>query len=295
VAAASGIEPRRWVLAFRPLRPLFRTEADELGPLLGDAGSPRFDDVTLYLDRLGSLAKRWAALDPAGYLGLSEIGDEAVTRACGFLANLESYAAASRVKSLYGTALGVASADSLKQRIAASVSRLNGFEHYACHFCQAREMELERSVVVTGKRETHRTYGFNSTTIHYNLRANIIPRCARCCDLHAYLWAVGKTMYTAMAIALAGFLVYRYLATPHEEITSVSVYVILTAIAVGVVYVFGLSARRIAALLGTPRGERRYWKVGSAKQYREMKSEGCSMTLDYRRNAFEELKRKSAH
>ena len=107
--------------------------------------------------------------------------------------------------------MGLASADSLKQRIAAAVNRLNGFENYACHFCQSREMVLQRSVVTTGKRESHRLYGFNSTTVHYTIKANIIPRCARCSDLHTYLWNVSSTVHGALGVALVagvGFMIW---------------------------------------------------------------------------------------
>ena len=112
-------------------------------------------------------------------VGLDQLADEAVLKGCEALASLESFLGVDRLKTLYGTALGLAAADSLKERISAMVTRVNGFEHYACHFCKSREMKLERSVVIKGKRESHRTYGYNSTTVHYVVNANIVPRCAR--------------------------------------------------------------------------------------------------------------------
>jgi hypothetical protein len=288
-AETSDIEPRRWALAFRPLRPLFRTEAAELAPLVA-ADDPRFNDSALYLARLKTLRMRWAALDSKGLLGLDEIGDEAVVAACESLAPLQSYAAVDKLKTLYSAAMGLASADSLKQRIAAAVNRLNGFENYACHFCQSREMDLQRSVVTTGKRESHRSYGFNSTTVHYTIKANIIPRCARCSDLHTYLWNVSSTVHGALGVALVAGVGFMILAKSLGGDTELGVYLILGAIAAILVWPTGILARWAATCFYTPRGERRYWRASTAKQYQEMRSQGCKMTLDYRRNAFQFLR-----
>ncbi len=286
VAEASEVPPRSWAVAFRPLRLLFRTEAVELEPLLPAAEDPRFADAALYLSRLETLKTRWAGLDPAGRLGLAEVGDEAVAKVCDCLAGLESYAVADRVKPLYAEAMGLAAADSLKQRIATAVTRLNGFEHYACHFCRSREMDLDRSIMATGKRESHRNYGYNSTTIHYMLKANIIPRCLRCSDLHEYLWNVTFTTRRALGVATAcviGFLIWLQ---PFGQDLDAIAYIVVAAAAVAVILLAGMLARWTLTLLATPRGERRYWKASSAKQYQDMKSEGCDIKLDYRRNAF---------
>ncbi len=178
VAAASDVASRRWSMAFRPLRPLLRTEAAELEPLLPAEDDPRFGDAELYLSRLKTLKTRWGALDPSGQLGLAEVGDEAVLKACEALTHMETYTAVDRLKPLYATAMSLSAADSLRERIATIVTRLNGYEHYTCHFCKSREMDLQRSIVILGKRESHRTYGFNSTTIHYMIKANTVARCA---------------------------------------------------------------------------------------------------------------------
>ena len=72
--------------------------------------------------------------------------------------------------------------------------------------------------------------------------------------------------------------------------TELGVYLILGAIAAILVWPTGILARWAATCFYTPRGERRYWRASTAKQYQEMRSEGCQMTLDYRRNAFQFLK-----
>jgi hypothetical protein len=285
-AAKSDLEPRRWGLAFKPLRPLFRTEAALLEPLLA-RDDLCFDDCALYLARLKTLRSRWATLDSKGWLGLDELGDEAVVKACASLGSLESYYAVDRLKALYGAAMGLASADSLKERITAAVSRINGFEHYSCHFCKSREMNLFSSVVIKGKRESHRSYGFNSTTVHYFVKANIIPRCSRCSDLHAYCWNCSSTSRKALGVALAasiGYLAWaKSLGSDHE----LGGFLVLAAIAALIIWLPGLLIRWTAALLATPRGERRYWRASTAKAYQEMKSEGYKLSVDYRRDAFE--------
>ncbi len=252
-AQSSGIDPRRWSLALRPLRSLFRTEAAELDALL-PAAEPRFDDIALYLSRLRAKKLRWESIDPAGHLGLAEVGDEAVVKACASLGALESYAAVDRLKPLFGSAMSLAAADSLKQRIATNVARLNSFENYACHFCRTREMDLNRSVVVTGKRESHRTYGFNSTTVHYMIKANVIPRCPRCSELHSYLWNVTGAIRAALAVAFAASLVFLIWAKPFGDDVEPIVYIVAVAAAAATAWMAGLLARWALTLLATPSG-----------------------------------------
>ena len=209
-AGSSEFDPRRWTMAFRQLRPLFRTAAAELEPLLPQGEEPRHRRHRLYLSRLRALLDRWRSLDPTGLLGLAEIGDEAVSRACASLSNMENFQAVDRLKALYSEAMALASADSLKQRIATTVGRIDGLENYACHFCRSREMDPNRSIVITGKKESHRTYGFNSTTIHYMLKADLIPRCPRCSELHQSFWDNSGTLRGALWVAAAGSVAFMY-------------------------------------------------------------------------------------
>jgi hypothetical protein len=292
-AAKSDLEPRRWGLAFRPLRPLFRTEAAELEPLLARENIS-FDDCALYLSRLKTLRAKWASLDSKGWLGLDELGDEAVVKACSSLASLEGYYAVDRLKGLYSAAMGLASADSLKERITAAVSRINGFEHYSCHFCKSREMDLNRSVVIKGKRESHRTFGFNSTTVHYLVKANVVPRCSRCSDLHAYCWNCSSTTRQTLGIALVGGIGYVTWAKSLGAQYELGGFLLLAAGTALILWLSGLIIRWTAAWLATPRGERRYWRASTAKSYQEMTSEGYKLSVDYRRDAFAQFRREQA-
>jgi hypothetical protein len=279
-------------MALRPLRPLLRTEAAELEVLLPTQDDPRFEDAELYLRRLETLKTRWTALDPAGQFGLAELVDEAVLKACETLTRMESYSAVDRLKDLYAKAMSLSAADSLKGRIATTVNRINGYEHYTCHFCKSREMDLQRSVIILGKKESHRTYGFNSTTIHYMLKANTIARCARCCDLHDYIWDVGNTVRGALGVAAAAVFGYMIWRRPLGDNVEAIVYIIIAGAMGAAVWGAGYLARWLAATLVTPKRERRYWSLSAAKQLQEMRLEGCSITVDYSRNAFQSFKDK---
>jgi hypothetical protein len=68
-------------------------------------------------------------------------------------------------------------------------------------------------------------------------------------------------------------------------------YILVAGVSAATIWVAGIVARWTVTMLVTPRGERRYWKASSAQQYRELRSEGCSMTIDYRRDAFEHFER----
>jgi hypothetical protein len=241
----------------------------------------------LYLSRLRALLERWRSLDQTGLLGLGEIGDEAVVKACASLSHMENFQAVDRLKGLCADAMGLASADSLKQRIASTANRIDGLENYACHFCRTREMDPNRSIVVTGKQESHRTYGFNSTTVHYILNAALVPRCPRCSDLHAYFWDNSGTLRAALGVAAAASVGFLYWMQAFGRQAEPIVYVWIGGLAGLVVWALGFPVRWISAWLATPRGERRYWRAKTAKPYRDMKDNGSSMAIDYRRDAFE--------
>jgi hypothetical protein len=285
-AAASGLEARRWVFALRTLRALFRSEAAELEPLLGDPESPRLDDIRLYLDRLGALSKRWAEMDRAGFLGLSEVADEAVVRAFNRLSGHENYGAIERLKSLLGASSALASADSLKHRIASAVARLDGLSKYACHFCRSNEMELDFSVVLEAKKETHRTYGFNSTTIHYVTTKDIVQRCRRCAELHDYLVSVANGTRICLG-AVFVLLAVRIVLQMPEAIVAVGVFGGLVAAAV--LWSVGTIARRIASMLVTPKGERAYDDITGAAQHKRLRSEGYTITALHGKNSFKKV------
>ena len=298
VARQSGFEDRRWAVALRPLRQIFRSEALDLEPLLGDPAAPRFDDISLYLARLGTLARRWEGLDPSGWLGLGETVDEAVGRALTLIANHEHYGAILRLKSLLSRAKEVASADSMKGRIDNHATRLDGLSRWECHFCRSREMDPQYSAVLTGKKETHRTRSFNQTTIHYLIKRDILQRCERCADIHAFFHKTAGWVAIGLAIPftiVCLVVLFRYLAARQNTFNYGQDWgfpAVVGLSVIGFLYIGSgcLIARRIAAMILTPRKERRYWNYKESRQYKALRVEHFGeFKLDFRKNAFAKL------
>jgi hypothetical protein len=287
VAADSPVETRRWVLALRALRPKFRAEVTELDVLVAQP-APRFDDIELYLARLGALAREWAALDPGNLMALGELIDEAVGKALGLLSACQDYATMTRVGALLERAREVAVADSVKSKAATAVARLDGLKDYACHFCRKRDMELSCSAIVTGKKETGREHYGNMIRVYYSLRKGFVPRCERCADLHEYLRAVGPWAWFALlplAVLLAVWRIDVQQALPPYQKESFPILLVIALIA-GAYAVSGFLARWIVAGVVTAKGERTYADVHEAKHYQAMAREGYTITLDYSRNAY---------
>jgi hypothetical protein len=289
-AASSGLESRRWIFALRSLRPLFRSEAAELEPLLGDADDTRLDDIGHYLHRLKALRDRWNQIDPTGLLGLTEAADEAVVVAFNRLSALENYGTIARLKALLDDASNLASADSIKHRISSAVARLDGLARYACHFCKTNEMDLDRSVVLKGKKESHRTYGFNSTTIHYILTRDIVQRCPRCAQLHEYLNSVA--LWTRICLGTVGVLLAIRIVVEHNDaIIGVAIFGSL-ALSI-LLWIVGSLARFIAKLVVTPKGENRYGDIHGAAQYKRLRSEKFGIEVDYASDSFQKAMKES--
>ena len=288
-----GLEPtaswRQWVMALRPLRPLFRTEASDLDVLLGDTEALRLDDVDLYLERLGVLTRRWTGLDPTGLLGLDEFTDAAVMKVNGLLSSHQEYGTATRVSNLLDSGADVARAGSVKQRLGATKNRLTSQDRWLCHYCGEREADVKCSAMLQGKKLLNVTYSGNTTTYHYSLKRDLVQRCPRCADLHVFLRSVGT--WTWAAFGVFGALVIFYIFQKVEPGRDVNffAFAIVTGIYLGITYVLlGMIPRGIAALLLTPRRERRYWNVKSSKGYKTLVSEGYSeIKKDYSRNAFD--------
>jgi hypothetical protein len=292
VARGAGFDGRRWAAALRPLRSIFRTEAAELEPLMGDQQSPSLRDVELYLGRVKSLAGRWAGLDPEGWLGLGEVVDEAVGKAVAALMKHQNYGLLDRLKKALGQARDAAAADSTKRRIEAHSAGLDGLARWECHFCRAREMDPKFSAMISGKKETGRTYSGNTTTIHYQIMRNIVQRCGRCADFHGFLLSVGSRTRWIMAAPLA--IIYLYILFqyyPGNE-RDVSGWLFLLALSLIPALIFlaaaGKVARGVAALAFTPGGERRYWDYRDSRQYKELKAEGFGeISIDATPQAFQ--------
>ena len=64
-------------------------------------------------------------------------------------------------------------------------------------------------MVIRGKKETGRKHGYNSTTIYYSLKRDVVQRCPRCADLHVFLRSVGGWTWLLLLPLLLAFLFFN--------------------------------------------------------------------------------------
>ena len=102
---------------------------------------------------------------------------------------------------------------------------------------------------------------------------------------------MGGTVRSALGVSIAACLGLLFWNRPPANDSDLGVYLIPAAIAALLVWVPGFLARWLITLTATPRGERKYWKAKTARQYKDLEYKGSKMTIDYRRNAFELLGR----
>jgi hypothetical protein len=183
----SGMDLRILAPAMRPLRQVFQSEIAELESLLEEPGY-ELEPIGAYLKRLEWIRARWIALDSGGVVGLRDILDGAVEKA------YQRLRASEKTDCTVGRLLikirQIATANSLKERVSGYEKELEQARTRVCYFCGGAP-DYDRSVVLNGKKETHREHHFNRTTIHYAVRSAIVLRCARCAQLHDYINKVG--------------------------------------------------------------------------------------------------------
>ncbi|WP_163995570.1 hypothetical protein [Pyxidicoccus caerfyrddinensis] len=275
IASGSGLEPQVWTLAFRPLRSLFRAELAQLDTLVDESHPVHLNDVSLYLDRLDALNASWREIDSKQLLGLAVLIDEAVLRAFDRVRTLDfPLTGIGAVNAVLAEARRVANSESVKERIAAFRSRLEGRKDELCHYCRKREQDFEYAAMLSGRVETGRSHGFNSTTVHYRIRSLPILRCASCAKLHDYLasmgnWAVGAAAVTfALAVVLfagSGGLLWGVLLA-------------------GLV---GLGFRMLLGTVVTPRREHSYSDYSGSKAHQLLSEEGYGqLQYDYSLHAW---------
>jgi hypothetical protein len=287
-ADAGGIEPRQWMLALRSLRPLFRTEITDLEGLLGTAETPRLDDVDLFLNRLGTVSERWTEMDPTGLLGLDEFIDDALARVNGLLSSHLEYGAAERISGLLERAAETARAGSVKQRITATLNRLRAQANWLCHYCREREAEPRYSVTLKGRKETGRVRRGNTITIYYAVKWDLVRRCPRCTDLHEYLFTVGRWMWLGLVAFFGIFMLVNWRKGNLPDDNPILAIVVTAGFVLLSYWIVRPLARRIAALVVTPRREHKYWEISTAPGYKTLRGEGYyEIRKNYSRGAFD--------
>ena len=188
--------------AMRPLRQIFQLELAELEGQLDQSSPNDTGSLWDYLDHLHLIRDRWEGLDSKNTIGLLDMMDQSVEKVYLRLRNMPNTNGV--VEPLLARTKSVATAQSLCERIATYEKELEVAKTRLCHFCKTGQPDYDKSVVLKGKKETHRERHFNSTTIHYALRWAIVLRCARCAEAHSYVTNASKVL---MAGLLPGLVV----------------------------------------------------------------------------------------
>ncbi len=208
--AESGLEPRVLTPAMRPVRQFLQAELGELDPLLEREQEDQLPPITSYLQRLSIIRERWLTLDKEGVLGLRDIIDRAVERI--YVRLRQWRKPGQQVAALLDRASEAASAQSLRERIASLKIQQQEMRERVCQFCKTRDPDYDKSVVLTGKKETGREHSFNSTTIFYEIRHSLILRCARCATFHAFVRKVSGWLAT-LSMALIALIAWTAFTT----------------------------------------------------------------------------------
>jgi hypothetical protein len=281
IAVASGIDPVFWSTAFRPLKQAFQSDVSELEPLLD--GGPRINDVDLYLSRLEGLTRPWSGIRDEGILGLDQIVDVAVVQAIDAIRSLDHPAVVlERIFEVLGRAERIARSESARERSREYRTVLEKYKDVLCHYCQKRGADLEKSVVLKGKKLVSSQYvGYNTIRNTFSLTAGFIPRCGTCAELHSWMHFLTRAMWVA-AIIGAPFLVWVC-----AERGAVVPGLTLAALLLGASW----GAKLIVARKATPEGETPYWNYQTTQGYRRIAGDGYSITKhDYRKDAYDRLK-----
>jgi hypothetical protein len=283
--ARSGLEKRVLVPALRPIHHHFQSEVSELKPLLEVSGQEGLGQVGAYLKRLGAIKRRWAKLDEAGLVGLVHILDEALEEAFLRLREVEkldpeSEALLERLSALAGAA-------SLRERVKSFRGEMEEARKRLCQFCKTEPPDYEKSVVLEGKKETGRESSYNSTTIYYSLRYEIVLRCERCARFHDFEHNFGIYMTAALLAPVA------VLSIPFLLLLLFTCWgaVIAAAVVPYIVKFFLWAFSSGLALLVTPKGHRRYGDYRDTEGVQRLHAEGYfTIKPDWRSTAVSNIK-----
>jgi hypothetical protein len=286
IAGRSKIDAEIWLVAFRPLKTLFESELAELAPD-AETGLGVIEDVSAYLDRLATLAQRWRPIDEAQLLGLSTLIDDAVQAA---FARLRGAPREAQLGARFGEVLArigeVAHSPSVRERVKGYKERLADVADSMCHFCGRRQLEPAHCAAVTSKLEISRQRYGNQIRVQYQIGALPVARCQRCALLHGFIRGTGVIAFGTLSTPM----LLLALVHPPSWFRGLDAVAGGMLLAIGVIIAVGLGflARPIAALVVTPRGERRIGDYLGSKAIKIMHRDGFySFRYDSRPNAWE--------
>jgi len=291
IAAHSNIAAETWLAAFRPLRPLFQAELAELAPH-AETGLGVVEDVSAYLDRLTSLARRWWPLDEARLLGLSGLIDDGLQDAFDRLrAQPPRIRRGVRFAEILSRISAIAQSQSLQARIAGYKERLADIESSLCHFCRKRETDVEYMASVTSTRVVSREYRGNTIHTKSQTQARPITRCKHCALLHGYLYQVGQVAF----FALLGAVVFFAHAVPSTWLTTLTWGVFGVSALFGIVVLDAITfvVRDMVGAQIIPPDERRFRDYHESKAAKGLRDDGFTrLEYDFRPNAWQVTSRR---
>lgn len=282
--ATSGLEKRVLVPALRPIHHLFQSEVAELQTLLDDTDGDGLRHLDAYVKRLAAIKKRWTKLDPSGLVGLGHILDGALEQAFLRLRSLETPGAESNA--LLDSVSRLAAAASLRESVRFYRTELEEAKKRHCNFCKSGAPDVEKSVVLEGRKETERT----GNTVYIGIEFRLILRCERCARFHDFLWKWGMLSMWCVFPALC-FIIF-----PLTGLAIVGCFKLglVRTDQIGAVAVF--FPRLVSELFSsvfawfvTPTGHRRYGRCGDLDPMYTLRREGNSVRTHWRSTAYIEI------
>jgi hypothetical protein len=291
VAANSTFTNNSWQSAFSSLRLFFQPELAELENDL-DNSTQNTELITNFYTKLEEIKTRWLMIDAKGIIGLPKLIDDAILKGFSIISSLgftgnKLY----EVQQLLDIAAEQAISDSVKERINSYKTKIVEFHQYlTCHYCGTNERHPDYPVVLNGKKETGRTYSGNTTTIHYLLKSQIVPRCEGCADIHHKIYNIGLTC-TILILCILTILFMSYISDKFNEFP-IGILIITGFGIWGAYYVVSFLSKRITSVFLTPAEQKPYYKISETEGYKVLDAENFNINIDLRKDALEKMKNK---
>jgi hypothetical protein len=295
IAASAQFDKRFWNDSFNTLHYFFQLELYEINCLIEDDSAVSKENIWHFFKRVEEVKLKWKGIDPHGALGLLKLVDDSVLMGLEAIALLDYYGDKLKdVENLLKKAVEIAPSNSVQERINSYRSQINQWHQYStCHFCEKRKSDPEYTIVVKGKKETHREYGFNSTKIYYNIKSVIVLRCENCAHLHRFIKNTSFRFCTfsffALIISLFGFnRIFNGLEEMKYDFWAGLIGLILIIAPFFLIYWMIMSpiTKRIISLLFVPKGQKSLYRTKKAKSCRELLSDGYRIEkIDTSKNA----------
>lgn len=282
--AQSGLEKRVLVPALRPIHHLFQSEVAELQTLLDGSGEGGLRQLDAYLKRLAAIKRRWTKIDQAGLVGLGHILDDALEQAFLRLQSLEKPDA--EADALLKSVSQLAAAKSLRERVSFYRIELEEARKRLCNFCKTGAPDVEKSVVLEGRKETERV----ERTVYIGIEYKLILRCARCARFHDFLWTWGRLsmwcvfpLLCFLIVPLTGsaaLLCFWYGLVRTDQVKAVAVF-----------FPWHVSElfSSVFAWFVTPAGHRRYGQTRDLEPMYTLRGEGNSVKTHWRSKAYSKI------